>query len=117
MFSLIQLDVLCQLLAMPQALPSHCAATVALIWLPMSCFWTCAGQFHIKVFSCNCADLAVLGVCRRWDSQQRHNYGVSAKNEHATSTEANLFFTDSVEFLSANRHLEDTLRYAFSCCP
>ncbi|KAJ7215722.1 hypothetical protein C8J57DRAFT_1255418 [Mycena rebaudengoi] len=83
-------DVLCQPLA--QALPSHRAATVALIWFPTSCFWTCAG------------------VCRRGDSRQRHNYGVSAKNEHAASTEANLFFTDSVEFLSANRHLEDPLR-------
>ncbi|KAJ7863445.1 hypothetical protein B0H14DRAFT_3133941 [Mycena olivaceomarginata] len=82
-----------KLLAMPQALPSHHTATVALIWLPTSCFWTCAG------------------VCRRWDSRQRHNYSVSAKNEHATSTEANLFFIDSVEFLSANRHLEDTLRF------
>ncbi|KAJ7323596.1 hypothetical protein DFH08DRAFT_817634 [Mycena albidolilacea] len=60
-------DVFCQLLALPQALQSHRAATMALIWFPTSYFWTC-----------------------------------TAKNEHATPTEANLFFTDSVEVLSAN---------------
>jgi hypothetical protein len=65
---LVQRDVLCQLCALPQALQLHRAATVALIWFPTSYFWTCTGQFRIKLFSCNRADLAVLGVCRRWDS-------------------------------------------------